>query len=94
MTQRWQSFRPGAGPALVGQEGKKHPIVQWDPSQGLCRLRRGSAAIRLLGLRVSISPGSWMSLVSVPLCVVSGLTTGRSLVQRSLTECGVYVCDF
>ena len=32
-------------------------------------LRRGSAAARLLGLRVLILPGAWMSVVSV-VCVV------------------------
>jgi len=35
------------------------------PTQWPCRVKRGSAAARLLGLRVRITPGAWMSLVSV-----------------------------
>jgi len=34
-------------------------------SQWLRGLRRGSGAARLLGMRVRILPGAWMSLVSV-----------------------------
>ena len=52
-------------------------------------LRRGSAAARLLGLRVRIPPGPWMS-VSYECCVLSGRevsASGWSLVQRSHTEC-------
>jgi hypothetical protein len=36
-----------------------------------CRLRRGSAAARLLGLWVRIPPGAWLS-VSCDCCVLSG----------------------
>jgi hypothetical protein len=61
-----------------------------------CRsgLRRGSVAARLLGLRVWIPPGAWM-FVSCEWRVLSGETsaTGRSLIQRSPTECGVSECD-
>jgi hypothetical protein len=32
MTQRWQSVGQSAGPAFVGQEGKKHPLVTRDRS--------------------------------------------------------------
>jgi hypothetical protein len=58
-------------------------------------LRRGSAAARLLGLRVRILLGAWtsLSLVSVVCCQVEVSATGWSLVQRSLTECGVSECD-
>jgi hypothetical protein len=38
--------------------------VMTDPA-GCSRLRRGSAAARLLGLRVRISPVPWMSVVNV-----------------------------
>jgi len=55
---------------------------QW--SRGL---RRGSVAFRLVGLRVRIIPGSCWSLVSVVCCQVEVCATGRSLVQRSRTEC-------
>jgi len=50
-------------------------------------LRRGSAADRLLGLRVRNPPGTWMSLVSVVCWQVEISTSGRSLDQRSPTEC-------
>jgi hypothetical protein len=56
-------------------------------------LRRGSAAARLLGLRVRIAPGAWMSVVSVLCCAVDISASGRSLVQRSPTECGVSESD-
>jgi hypothetical protein len=52
--------------------------------------RRRSAAIRLLGLWVRTD---CLSLVSVVCCQVQGSATGRSLVQRSPTECGVSECD-
>jgi len=54
--------------------------------------RRGSAAARLLVLRVRIPPGAWMSLVSVVCCQVEVSATVRSLVQGSPTECDVCVC--
>jgi len=56
-------------------------------------LKRGCAAALLLGLRVRILPGALMS-VSSDCCVLSGTdlyTFGRSLFQRSPTECGVLV---
>ena len=57
----------------------------------MCR----SAAAPLLGLRVRIPPGDKdVSLLCV-LCVVQVevSASGRSLVQRSPTECGVSKCD-
>jgi hypothetical protein len=51
-------------------------------SQWLRGLRRGSAAAHLLGLRIRISPGSWMSVVSVVCCQVEFL-------RRSPTDCGM-----
>jgi hypothetical protein len=53
----------------------------------------GSAAARFLGLRVRVPLGAWMSVVSVVCCEVEVSTTGRSLVQRSPTECGESECD-
>jgi hypothetical protein len=53
-------------------------------------LRRGSAAARLLGLRVRIPRRAWM-FVCCECCVccqVEDSATGRSLVQRSPTDCG------
>jgi hypothetical protein len=56
-------------------------IINADPG-GLAVLRRESAAARLLGLRVRIPPGAWMS-VSCECCMLVQLeasATGRSLV--------------
>jgi len=58
-------------------------------SRWLGDLRRGSAAARLLGLRVRIPPAIWLSLGGVMCCQVEFFATGRSFVQRSPTECGV-----
>jgi len=51
--------------------------------------RRASVAARLLGLRVRILPGAWMSCIMYVLvwCQVEVSATGWSLVQRSPTEC-------
>ena len=56
-------------------------------------LRRGSAAVRFLGLWARIPMGAWMSvcLVSVVCCQVEVSATDRSLVQRSPTDC-VFSC--
>jgi hypothetical protein len=63
-------------------------------SQRPCGLRLGSTAARLLGLRVRIPPRhGCLSLVIVVCCQVQVSATGRSLVQRSPTECGVSECD-
>ena len=59
-------------------------------------LRRGSAATRLLGLRVRIPQGHGclpLSLVSVVCCQVELSTSSWSLVQRCYTECGVSHSD-
>ena len=56
-------------------------------------LRRGSAATRLLGMRVRIPPRAWISLLSVVCFQVEVSATGRSLVQRSPTDCGVSEYD-
>jgi hypothetical protein len=53
-------------------------------------LGRGFAAARLLGLRVRIPPGhGYLSIVSVVCCKADASATGRFVVQRSPTECGV-----
>jgi hypothetical protein len=51
-------------------------------------LRRGSAASRLLGLRVRILPRAWMSV-----CCECCVLLGRGLCDGSPTECGVSECD-
>jgi hypothetical protein len=56
-------------------------------------LRRGSAVPRLLELRVPIPSVAWLSLLSVVCCQVEFSVTGRSLVRRSPTECGVSEYD-
>jgi hypothetical protein len=63
-------------------------------SQWPRRLRRGSAAACLLGLWVWIRPGhGCLCLVNVVCCQVEVYPSGRSLVRRSPTECGVSECD-
>jgi hypothetical protein len=58
---------------------------QWPRS-----LRRRSAAERLLGSWVWIAPGTWTFVSWECLCCqVEVYATGRSLVQRSPTDCGV-----
>jgi hypothetical protein len=57
-------------------------------------LRLKSAASRLLGLRVRIPPGAWMSIFCEFVCFqVDVSATNRSLVQRSPLGCGVSVCN-
>jgi len=62
---------------------------KWLPSE--CRwprgLRSGFTAVHLLGLRVRILWGGWMSLVSVVCCQVGVSASGWSIVQRSPTDC-------
>jgi hypothetical protein len=53
-------------------------------------VRHRSAAERLLRLRVRIPTGAWMFVSCECLCCqVEVSATGRSLVQRSHTDCGV-----
>jgi len=60
------------------------PLFQWPRG-----LRRGSAATHLLGLWVRTSSEKWMSLSCECLCCqVQVSASGRSLVQRSSSECG------
>ena len=62
-------------------------------SQRPSGLRPGSTAASLLGLRVRIPLEAWMS-VSCECCLLlsRGHATGRSLVQRSPTDCDVLLC--
>ena len=64
-------------------------------SQWPCGLRRGAAAARLLGLRVRILPGTWISVCCE--CRLSSRrevsVLGCSLFQRSPTKCGVSEYD-
>jgi len=57
-------------------------------------LRRGYAVARLLGLRVQIPKGAWLSPFC-ECCVLSDISaTGLSLVQSSPTDCVSFtVCD-
>jgi hypothetical protein len=52
-------------------EINRRPISPLNRTQRFRGLRRVPAAVRLLGLRVRIPPGSWMS-VSCQCCVLSG----------------------
>jgi hypothetical protein len=51
-----------------------------------------SAASRLLRLWVRISPGAWMSVVSIVCCQVNVSATSWSPFQRSPTDCGASLC--
>jgi hypothetical protein len=62
------------------------PNVLFSRFRWLRGLRRGSAAARLLGLRVRIPPGAWTSVVSVVCYQVEVSASGWSLVHRSVTE--------
>ena len=53
------------------------------------RSKAKAAVDRLLGIAGSNPTGEWMSVVSVACCQVEVSATGRSLVQRSPTDCGV-----
>jgi hypothetical protein len=58
-------------------------------------LRRGSFLRSLAGIAVSnLARGMDFCLVIVVCCPVKVSATGRSLVQRSPTECCVSECDF
>jgi len=64
------------------------------PVDRAVRLRdQWDLAVRLMGLRVRIPPGAWMSNLSVIYRQVEVSATGRSFVQRSPSECGVSECD-
>ena len=63
----------------------------WNRSQWPSGLRRVPTADRLLGLRVRIPTVTWMSVCCV-VCQVEVSATGRSLIQRSPTDCGVSLC--
>jgi hypothetical protein len=74
-----------------GNSSRSRPYCRSQWPRGL---RRGSATARLLGLRVGIPPGAWIS-VSCVWRVLSGRevsASGWSLVQESPTKCGVSEC--
>jgi hypothetical protein len=59
-----------------------------------CGLRHGSAAVRLLGLRVRIPAGGMDVCLLYTLCFqVDVSASGWPLVQRSRTECDMSECD-
>jgi hypothetical protein len=62
------------------------------PSQWPRDLRRGSAAACLLGLRVRIVPGVWMSIVSVVSCQVEVCPTADPICRGVLPSVCVCVC--
>ena len=71
------------------------PVICLSRSHWLRGQRRGSAAARLLGLRLRIAPVAVDICFWQVLCVFRQrfLRRARSLVQRSPTECGASVCD-
>jgi hypothetical protein len=62
-------------------------ICKESQSQRSRGLRCGSAAARLLGMRVRIPPEACLSVVSVVCCRVDVSASDWSLVQRCPTEC-------
>jgi hypothetical protein len=89
------TLRPSHAPHLItvticiwwGVQIFKFCRFQWPRG-----LRRGSAAERLLGSWVRIPPGAWIFVSFECLCCqVEVSKTGRSLVQRSPPDCGVYL---
>jgi hypothetical protein len=62
----------------------EHPIPV------VARSKEWFSAARLLGLRVRVPPGTWMSVC----CECSVLWSGGLCIQRSPTGCGVSECDF
>jgi hypothetical protein len=56
-----------------------------------CCLKRKSTAVRLLGLRVRIPPGSWMS-VSSECCVLSGRGLCDGSIPHSEESYRWFVC--
>ena len=62
-------------------------------SQRQGSLRRGSAVVQFLGLRIRIPRGyCCLSLLSVVCCEVDASRAGWSLVQRSPIHCSVPLC--
>ena len=64
-------------------------VTSAGPSDRARGLRRGYAVVRMQSLRVPIPPVH----LSVVCCQVEACVAGRSLVERSLTKCGVSECD-
>ena len=62
-------------------------MIGLDDPSGRGSKARDTAA-RFLGLHFRIPLGKWMSVC----CQVEISATGRSLVQRSPTDCGVSLC--
>jgi hypothetical protein len=58
---------------------KRTCVTRW--SQLPCGQKRGSSAVRLLGLRARVPPGAWMS-VSCECCVLSGIGLCVGLITR------------
>jgi len=75
---------------LVPSAGKAVTIPTDSWSQRTCGLRRGSAAAGLLGLRVRIPPGAFMSL-SLSLLWVLCVFRKRSLSQADRSSRGFYL---
>ena len=79
------------GPPKKNSSSSGNKLYTWEGSgrsQRLRGLRGWAPGARWLELRFPIPPGSWMCVTSES-CVFSGrgLSTGWSLVQRSLAEC-------
>jgi hypothetical protein len=71
------------------------PIFRSAAPSGRLVYRRESAAARVMEWRVPIPLIAWMSpsLVSYVCCEVQVSVSGRFLVQRGPTQCGVSECD-
>ena len=72
---------------LISFFGNKRPGRQW----WWCGLKRASAADRLLGMRVEISPGAWMS-ISYDFWVYSDSGFSDGLIPCAAESCRLCTC--
>jgi hypothetical protein len=79
------------GHPIFGEDSGKHWIFKTRQFHSQSRWPRGLTsrpkAARLLGLRASIPRGTWLPASCVVYCEVEVSASGRSLAQRSPTEC-------
>ena len=90
-----QPTAPPRAPHFQQYNFKYVTFTRNNRSQCLRGLRHWSAAALLLGLRVRIPPEAWMCVTFEcwVCCQVEVSTTGRSLVRRSPTVCGMSEID-
>ena len=80
------------GGKLEGDSPSGRPVRSWGNNTKVGAKEVGSTADRLLELRVRIPPEAWMYVCCVVCCPIEVSATRRLLVQRSSTDCGVFLC--